>query len=817
MVELNTGLLVELGGWPALKEARGLCRAREGYEFPAGRPAPQRARPGCGEKPRRADRAGRTHLRRRGALHLPGVAAQRPGLRARARGRPGGGSSPRAGDTARQATAAPVARRAAGRAPLAGRMEAPAECSRGSSSPSFCRSSCARRSGRIRFASFSRRARAARRSRGMRSSRNCGTAMRSARRTTVRWRRSNVRPTRWPASPRFRVRNWGAFLHALGGHPRVWSGKKVHIEIRASAERPRLLAELHDDGALELRLEGQGAPAAPAAPLPGWSAAGRNARPKSRSRRRLRRAGTPPGAARGACPSSSNATGPRWRRRATSIFRRVFDSWPRPAANRREARRLARRPDARTGGPLWRARVSHRLESRAGRDGDLSRSARPLTASGAAILASEKQAAIAVQAAGFAPVRSGGRAFSLATERHVARFLANTLPRWRREWTVESGPAPGIDLARDRHRGAERRAAPRGFGRGLAEPRPEAHASAASRSRSTRRRSSAGSQTGQSHARTADSRVLLVPTEAWCEMQEVLADCAVEQEPGRMRVARTFAPYLAGALDGAGFSRRAQRRGGPSAARRRGRAGPCARRAAAALPGGGRGVAGGARAAQRARPAGRRHGPRQDAAGARLLRAGCARRGERSRAGAGRLPHQPRRRTGCAKRRGSRRTCARSISPAPDRAERRARNRSEPIWSSPPTPSCAATWSCFATLDFRPRRARRGAAHQESRQPECAGREDAARAPPADPHRHAAGEFGARSLVALRFPPARLSRHRGRFPRTLRNAAHARRRDAAAPDGAPAPARAAVLPAPHEGGGADRTAAQARASRRSAN
>jgi hypothetical protein len=127
-------------------------------------------------------------------------------------------------------------------------------------------------------------------------------------------------------------------------------------------------------------------------------------------------------------------------------------------------------------------------------------------------------------------------------------------------------------------------------------------------------------QTGQTHTRTAEQRVLLVPTEAWSEMREVLADCAVEQEPGKIRVARTFAPYLAGALTAQGFradgkcrrpiSRarceepRSMRNCGRSfvPTRRRGR------------------VAGGSRATEFSRPAGRRHGPGQDAAGAGVLR-----------------------------------------------------------------------------------------------------------------------------------------------------------------------------------------------------
>ena len=156
-----------------------------------------------------------------------------------------------------------------------------------------------------------------------------------------------------------------------------------------------------------------------------------------------------------------------------------------------------------------------------------------------------------MQAAGFAPVRNGGRAFSLTTERHVARFLANTLPRWRREWNVVLGPRlestlREVDIAEPAFRCAP------GSGEDWLSldlqlnvgGKPVA-LDAAEVQRWL--------QTGQTHARTADRRVLLVPTEAWSEMQEVLADCAVEQEPGRMRVARTYAPYLAGTLDEQGF------------------------------------------------------------------------------------------------------------------------------------------------------------------------------------------------------------------------------------------------------------------------
>jgi superfamily II DNA or RNA helicase len=162
----------------------------------------------------------------------------------------------------------------------------------------------------------------------------------------------------------------------------------------------------------------------------------------------------------------------------------------------------------------------------------------------------EKQAAIVVQADGFAPVRRGGLAFSITTERHVAHFLANTLPRWRREWTVVIGPRLESALREI----------------DIAEPGVALRGGADEDWLSLDLQLSVGGrpvaldaaevqrwlQTGQSHARK-DGRVLLVPTEAWSEMQQVLADCAVEQEPGRIRVARAFAPYLAGALDAQGF------------------------------------------------------------------------------------------------------------------------------------------------------------------------------------------------------------------------------------------------------------------------
>jgi hypothetical protein len=167
----------------------------------------------------------------------------------------------------------------------------------------------------------------------------------------------------------------------------------------------------------------------------------------------------------------------------------------------------------------------------------------------------EREALAQVEAAGFSPAR-GGAAFSLPSENKVARFLANTLPRWRKAWTVDFGPRLTATMAEI----------------DVAEPefslRPESRSSSGEDWLSLDLKLSVGGkpvpldqaeiqrwlQTGQSHTRTPNKRVLLVPTEAWREMREVLADCAVDQEPGRIRVARTFSPYLSGALTAQGFS-----------------------------------------------------------------------------------------------------------------------------------------------------------------------------------------------------------------------------------------------------------------------
>jgi len=166
-------------------------------------------------------------------------------------------------------------------------------------------------------------------------------------------------------------------------------------------------------------------------------------------------------------------------------------------------------------------------------------------------LAAEAKALTQVEAAGFKPVRNSAGIFSLIQENQVARFLANTLSRWRQTWTVGFGPRleatmREIDLAEP-----EFSLRPGSGEDWLSlDLKLSVHGQLIALEPAEIQR---WLQTGQTHQRTADKRVLLVPTEAWNEMREVLTDCEVKQEPGRIQVSRTFAPFLAGALKAQGF------------------------------------------------------------------------------------------------------------------------------------------------------------------------------------------------------------------------------------------------------------------------
>jgi len=359
------------------------------------------------------------------------------------------------------------------------------------------------------------------------------------------------------AIPQARI---SAFLRALDAHPRVWLGKKQRIEVRATAEKPQLLLRTREDGSLEAgrRVSPRPANSRDAkglASLPQWSWDGAQLMESA-----TLPAGFPPTGPliipREEIPDFLSRRLPELERTCELAFAPGFEEFVlevgRPAFE-------ARLDGALSG--LTLELVAHYGEK-----------IFPLTGEASAAnlekyhpdparanrfwrrdAAAEREALAEAARAGFTLVR--GDKFSLIRERDVARFLANTLPRWQQAWAVRLGSRlesvmTTVDIAQPEF------ALRRGSGEdwlsldlkltagGKPVPLDPAEIQR-------------WLQTGQTHTRTAQGRTLLVPTEAWGEMQEVLADCEVAQQPGALRIAHTFAPYVTSALTAQGFRVRA--------------------------------------------------------------------------------------------------------------------------------------------------------------------------------------------------------------------------------------------------------------------
>jgi superfamily II DNA or RNA helicase len=350
------------------------------------------------------------------------------------------------------------------------------------------------------------------------------------------------------AIPRAKI---GNFLHALDAHPRIWLGKKQRIEIHAAAERPRVILSTRDDGSLSLesmgsrRTPGGGQPL-----LPNWILDG-NQLTESPP--------LPPGFSSGnltilpaQIPDFLSRKFPELERTCDLAFAPGFEEFQleidRPAFEIKidgalsglTLELIARYGDAefQLDGKTESTAYQRHHPDPAKRNRFWRRN-----------VIAERKAFAQIEDAGFSLGRGG--TFSLIRENQVARFLANTLPRWRLKWSVREGPRlaavmADVDIAQPEF------SLRRGSGEDWLslDLKLSVHGELVPLDQAEIQR---WLQTGQSHARTAKNRVLLVPTEAWGEMQEVLADCEVDQEPGAIRVKRTFAPYVADALTTQGF------------------------------------------------------------------------------------------------------------------------------------------------------------------------------------------------------------------------------------------------------------------------
>jgi len=405
------------------------------------------------------------------------------------------------------------------------------------------------------------------------------------------------------AVPRGKI---SSFLRALDGHPRVWLGKKERIEVQASAERARIIFSRRDDGALEMEVAGAGPRAGSLREA--QRRATEEAPEATELRRQLRsqmefgnegKGGweldgrvlvetplLPAGFSSGTrlipvaqIPDFLSREFPALERACEIVFAPGFEEFRleigRPAFEARlegalsgltleliaryEGEEFSLNGKTESGAyqryfpaASGKAEPSHgvrRLPER--QSGSGQESDPPGNRFWRRNVLAEREALAEVAAAGFSHVRSGAATFSLISENKVARFLANVLPRWRRAWTVTFGSRlestmEQIDVAQPEF---SLRSAPGNDWLSL-DLKLAVNGKPVALDEAEIQR---WLQTGQSHARSANKRVLLVPTEAWREMKEVLADCEVDQEPGRISLRRTFAPYLTGALAAQGF------------------------------------------------------------------------------------------------------------------------------------------------------------------------------------------------------------------------------------------------------------------------
>jgi superfamily II DNA or RNA helicase len=370
----------------------------------------------------------------------------------------------------------------------------------------------------------------------------------------------------------------GGLLRALDGHPRVWLGKKQRVDVRASRERPRILLSRRTDGALELRVkqslqarglfseEGEVSGTTSNGPPPPEQQAVRaieTERPgwHLKDAEILETPAWPPGFSSGeriipqarlpdfltrelpALEASCELSfAPGWEELQLEVGQPSFEARLEGALSGLTLELVAQygesefMVDARTESNAYQSYVADpRKPTRFWR-----RNVR-----------AERGSLAEAEAAGFSQARRDASALTLIQENNVARFLANILPRWRRRWSVSFGPRLEAAMAQV----------------DVAEPEFSLRSGSGEDWLGLDLKLSVDGkpvpldpaeiqrwlQTGQAHGRMANRRVLLVPTEAWSEMKEVLAECEVQQEPGKIRVGRTYAPYLAGALEAQGF------------------------------------------------------------------------------------------------------------------------------------------------------------------------------------------------------------------------------------------------------------------------
>jgi len=378
-----------------------------------------------------------------------------------------------------------------------------------------------------------------------------------------------------PAMTNFPAKGYPLLLRTLHGHPRVWIGKKHRIRINALSPKPRLCIRTEPDGSLDLKLESPPSTEGRRLSLPGsdlryeWLPA-REDQPAQ-----LRKCFTLSG------PYAALLDGP--------VSIPAADAGNFLARELPALSRLVEIDDQGIGQHL--TFDTPEPEIRARIDGSLAGVTVRLNAAypaGAfplepALLEGDPPAAAwktnpeqpmrfwkrsvpkelaalrEVGKRGFRPGQKDASYFFLNQERAVGDFLANVLPRWRRRWKVSYGERFQQLLPRLEY--VEPEITLQSFGSASSgedwlsldiTPRLARGGQAASHLDPAEIQR--WLQTGKSHERTGDDRILLLPTAGWREMQEVLADAQLLQEPGKMRLNPAHALGLVETIQAQGWS-----------------------------------------------------------------------------------------------------------------------------------------------------------------------------------------------------------------------------------------------------------------------
>jgi len=309
-----------------------------------------------------------------------------------------------------------------------------------------------------------------------------------------------------------------AFFGALTNHPHVWLGKKTQIQVHGAAARPQLTLDLEPTGELRLSL------VAPDAPAGSWRFDGQTL---------TRTIPLPAGYQVGNHRLSRTEFVRFYQRELPALEQNVTVQFG-PGFDRLE---FSEKP----------APVRVILDGGlAGLDLELQAPAQPdWTPDPDQPFRYWRYQPVnhaEVTAAGFEPQGTGYR---LTAENRVGHFLANILPVWDRQWTVEYGPQFAHFLRKcDR---IQPEVAITGSGENwlALDLAYKNDAGALTLSPAEVQRML---QKGAAHQRQPNGRIALVPSEAIAQFQAVIFDCQATQSQAGLQVDRKFAPYLAEAL-----------------------------------------------------------------------------------------------------------------------------------------------------------------------------------------------------------------------------------------------------------------------------